>query len=71
MKYKTTIAQRAANKRWSKKQAQIAIRIPPPKKATIDAHIKSRGEKLAPFIVRACLAQIERDQQQESIVDSR
>lgn len=66
MKYKTTVAQRIANKKWNDKQAQIAIRIPPTTKSIIDTHIKSRGEKLAPFIVRACLAQIERDQQQES-----
>ena len=65
-KLKTSATQLAAVKKWNEKQAQIAMRIPPATKATIDAHIKSRGEKLAPFIVRACLAQIERDQQQES-----
>lgn len=65
-KTKTGAAQLAAVKKWNEKQAQIAIRVAPATKGIIDAHIKSKGEKLAPFIVRACLAQIERDQQQES-----
>ena len=62
-----TEARKKANKEWNAKQAQIAIRVKPDIKAQFDKHCKSQGESLAAFLVRAGLAQIERDTATNSI----
>ena len=56
-----TDAQKRARDDWNKKQAQIAVRVPPETKSLFDEHCSSRGEKLVQFIIRACTNQIERD----------
>lgn len=62
-----TDARKKANKEWNAKQAQIAIRVKPEIKTQFDEHGKSRGESLAAFLVRAGLAQIERDTATKSV----
>lgn len=49
------------HKTWAKDKAQISIRIPIDLKTIIDAHVSSRNEKLAAFVVRAIKNQIEKD----------
>lgn len=56
-----TPAQLKAIKKWNAKQFQLAIRIKPEIKQSIDAHIAITGESIAAFICRAVAEQIKRD----------
>lgn len=62
MANKTSQEQLEMIKRWNRRQAQIAIRIPPEKKNAIDEHLKLTDETMVDFLMRAAFHQIELDQ---------
>lgn len=67
----TSEARKAANQRWNKKAYdQILIHIKKGSKDIIKDHAQSVGESMNQFIVRAIMAQIERDTAESSLVDT-
>ena len=67
----TSEARKAANQRWNKKTYdQILIHIKKGSKDLIKAHAQSVGESMNQFIVRAIMAQIERDTAEYNLVDT-
>lgn len=64
----TKQAKQAANNRWNKKAYDaITFRMKKGEKELISEHIKSTGESINSFIVRAIMTQIEIDKQSECI----
>lgn len=57
---------KAANERYLATQERIVIRVPKEGglKEAIQAHADARGESMQAFILRAILAQMERDKQE-------
>ena len=67
----TSEARKEANQRWNKKTYdQILIHIKKGCKDLIKAHAQSVGESMNQFIVRAIMAQIERDTAEYNLVDT-
>ena len=58
---------KAANERYLSTQDRITIRVPKEDglKEAIQSHADERGESVQAFIVRAILAQMERDNQEK------
>lgn len=56
-----TDKQRENYSEWLKKQAQISIKIPMNFKKELDNHVKTRGESLRAFVIRALREQMRRD----------
>lgn len=58
---------KAANERYLSTQDRITIRVPKEGglKEAIQSHADERGESVQAFIVRAILAQMERDNQEK------
>ena len=64
----TKQAKQAANNRWNKKAYDaITFRMKKGEKELISEHIKSTGESINSFIIRAIMTQIEIDNQSERI----
>lgn len=63
--YKTSSAQRKASAKWDAKQSRLNLRMSPEDRERIDAHAHALGLSTSQFIVRAALAQIERDNSAE------
>lgn len=58
---------KAANERYLAKMDEIRIRMPKEGalKEAVQAHADSKGESVQAFILRAIMAQMERDQQDD------
>lgn len=66
----TKQAKQAANNRWNKKAYDaITFRMKKGEKELISEHIKSTGESINSFIVRAIMTQIEIDKQNDGSHD--
>ncbi len=54
-------AQKRASAKWDSKQSRLGLKLSPDIREKIDAHAHAMGESTTKFIIRAALAQIERD----------
>ena len=68
-KHDRMVKQMEYNKTWQKKNnlSRMTLRIPADTRDNLENHAKNRGESLTQFILRSCLAQIERDNLTSSI----